>query len=204
MHTGDVLARKRSILLALGLLAAGCQSSDSSAPATSSGAAAATPVAAGTGRALAVNVDGEMWRLAEEPITNSGGGVQKCLVLRKPDGTSGGFNCGGGSWSRSTSNVLYKGRFYMAASGSANEQIAWVEIVALTGEILRADVRDGVFFAVTSDPAFVSYSPGCVASGPYPTATCGVRERLAGLKYYSQSGALLCAVKLGELNPVAC
>jgi hypothetical protein len=156
-------------------------------------------------RTLTVTADGETWRLAEEPLTEPSGHVRETGWFNTYDPK--GATAGGGGLSspldRMIGDVLYKGKYYLTARGAVPDNVSRVEIVATSGATLKATVQDGIFFAVTSDPAFATNSPGCNA-GPSPTATCQQSNKIAALRYLTESGTLVCALDTQVFKAPTC
>ena len=148
-------------------------------------------------RTLTVTVEGETWRLVEEPLTEPSGFVRETGWFKAYDPK--GATAGGGGLARPgdrmIQDVLYKGKFYLTARGAVADNVSRVEIVATSGATLNATVHSGIFFAVTADLAFVTNSPGCASgAAPFPTATCQQSNKIAALRYFSDSGTMVCAI----------
>jgi hypothetical protein len=156
-------------------------------------------------RTLTVIADGETWRLAEEPFTEPSGFVRETgwFNAYDPKGATAGSGSITPPWGRTIMDVLYKGKFYLTARGAVADNVSRVEIVATSGASLNAIVRSGIFFAVTSDPAFPANSPGCIAA-PFPTATCQQSNKIAALHYFNESGTLLCAIDTQVAKTPSC
>jgi len=152
-------------------------------------------------------VGGESWRLVEEPVTQGNGVVVEngFFMLYDPNGATAGGSRLMSAWSRVIEDVLYKGRFYIAARGAVTDDVTSVEIVASSGSTLRATAHSGIFFAVTADPAFVTDSPGCASgAAPFSTASCQQSVKVVALRYFSRSGTLVCTIDLPEPKASTC
>ena len=173
-----------AVVVMLALCAAGC--GGSAAPVSTS--------AANSPRILIATAGGETWRLVEEPLTQGNGFVVEkgFFMLYDPSGATAGGAGLTSPWSRVIQDVLYQGKFFIAARGAVTDNVSHVEIVAASGATLSATAHNGISFVVTSDPAFVTDSPGCASvADPFPTATCQQSFKVVALRYFSRTGTMV-------------